>query len=150
MIGKLSLFNKKICYYLYMNKYFQIILSILSVVIMMGYSIKGLILNEGFSVFYDVFTCICIVVFLLEIYINLMVELNYFLSFFFWLDLISVLIFVLDLSFYERWLYYNYNSSGSTGFQLFKIVYVIRLVRITRFIKFLSSVELKKSVWEQQ
>ena len=92
------------------------VLNILTIIVMIGYSVKGIILNNWFSFFYDIFIIICIVVFTIELYVNLVIELGYFLSFYFWLDIISIFIFILDLTFYDNWIYKNYSNSGNATF----------------------------------
>lgn len=109
-----------------------------------------LVANKNTDTFFDIFTVICLALFLIEIIVYVLFKDGYLFAYHFWLDLISSLSLVLDL----RWVNDAMNGSSSKGSsalgglpligRVSRLLRVVRLVRISKLYKTLNIVENKR------
>jgi hypothetical protein len=125
------------------NKYFVGFTTILTVYALIGDDIRLLATNKPADNVFNGFTITCLVVFTFEIVLSVFGKSDYFLGFFFWLDVISTGTLVLDLTWVAEVAFGEGESvdklrSGRTarlGAKAGRVVRVIRLVRIIKLWK---------------
>ena len=107
-----------------------------------------MLFNKYADIYFDIIVMICILIFTLEMIVFLLSEKDYFLSFYFFLDLITVVFLVFDINFIANEVFYssqNFNLASKLILELGKIVRLIRLIRIFKLLKTLEQQNLKKS-----
>ena len=140
------------------NNYVQIIMSALTLYILFADDIKNLTTSKSADA---PFSSICIalmVLFVVELFLSSLAQEDYFLGFYFWLDLISLVSMLLDVHWFYDWLVSQISgSSGSVGKQartigviakagksakiaarairILRILRIIRLVRVSKLYK---------------
>jgi hypothetical protein len=90
------------------------------------------------NVFY-IITCFCMFCFLIEILLASIAKDDYFLTFFFWLDLVSTLSMITDVG----WVMSGKNSGGNVGSlaktgrasRVTRVIRIVRLIRLIRIVK---------------
>ena len=86
---------------------FQIIINFFTIFALFADDFRILALpNSGDDIF-DAFIILCIVIFLIEIFLSVFVKINYNFSFFFWLDIISTVTLIFDLQSVNKNLFSN-------------------------------------------
>ena len=101
----------------------------------------------------DIVTLICIVLYLIELVLGLIAIDGYFLSFFFWLDLLAALSMIPDVSFILA--FFTGGSSGGGGGNTYqelaktsrasKVTRVIRIIRLIRLIRIVKIYKQQKN-----
>jgi hypothetical protein len=136
------------------HPYTQTILSLITIYILFADDIKMIATTKDADPIFSII-CICImIIFFIEFIISSLVIEDYFLGFYFWLDLVSILSMVLDI----HWFYLALVNSisggsnnaqsistlmksskgakiGSRAVRILRILRIIRLVRITKLYK---------------
>jgi hypothetical protein len=79
------------------NNYSMGFITILTIYCLFGDDIRTGFVDKNYDIVFNVISLVCIFIFTLEICISIVVRPTYYLSFFFWLDLISALSILLDL-----------------------------------------------------
>ena len=82
--------------------------------------------------------CLCIVIFSFEIIIYLLTNDNYFLSFFFWLDVLTNITLILDLTFVENALFERSETNNIGLIVIRNVQKIFRLFRLVRVIKMIK------------
>lgn len=80
------------------NKYFQIFINVLTIYALWGDDIRILAFDQEADIAFDILTIICLVLFSIEIFLSVLCKPKYFNSFFFWLDVLSTITLVFDLT----------------------------------------------------
>lgn len=78
--------------------YFQILINFGTIYALFADDIRMLALESSFDLGYNLFLIVCCILFMLEVALSMLVKPGYTLSFFFWLDLISSLTLIIDLT----------------------------------------------------
>ena len=97
----------------------------------------------------DIFTIVCMSLYLIELFLGIIAVENYFMSFYFWVDLISLLSMVPDISFLMTEIEGGIGGAGDgadvakTGraTRVIKIIRIIRLIRLLRVMKIYKAVK---------
>lgn len=110
------------------------------------------------DVWFDVLTITCLVVFTLEIFLSCLGKDDYMLGFFFWLDVISTVTLILDLTAVREEMEKESGDEGSDslrssraargGARLGRVVRILRLVRLIKLYK--NYIETKKKMNEKK
>lgn len=121
----------------------SIFMSIITVYSLFFDDIRALTMPVEADIYVYSFTCAVMVAFIIELIIASVVVENYFLSFFFWLDVISTLSMVPDIGFI--WDQLTGGNSGasdagslaktSRASRITRVIRVIRLIRLIRIVK---------------
>lgn len=103
---------------------------------------------------FSIITCLILGSFVLEFIYSCLYVKNYFLGFFFWLDIISLMSLILDIN----WIYLLLMNSSSTTVKAGKIktniikvssaIKVFRILRLTRVIRIMKLQKLKENIDE--
>ena len=101
----------------------------------------------------DIVTLICIVLYLIELVLGLIAIDGYFLSFFFWLDLLAALSMIPDVSFILT--FFTGGATGGGGGNTYqelaktsrasKVTRVIRIIRLIRLIRIVKIYKQQKN-----
>lgn len=142
------------------NKVFVGFTTLLTVYALVGDDIRLLCTNKPADLYFDILTILCIAIFSLEIILSCIGKSDYFLSFFFLLDIIATSTMILDISWVAEFVNgdgeENLNNlrSGRTarvGARASRVVRVIRLVRILKLYKAIHEArEQKKKQLSQE
>ena len=79
------------------NNYTMAFITMLTIFCLFGDDCRTAFVSKDYDLVFNIISIICIVIFSLEIIISIVVKPDYYLSFFFWLDLVSALSIMLDL-----------------------------------------------------
>eukprot|EP00450_Noctiluca_scintillans_P007055 CAMPEP_0194486964 /NCGR_PEP_ID=MMETSP0253-20130528/7420_1 /TAXON_ID=2966 /ORGANISM="Noctiluca scintillans" /LENGTH=927 /DNA_ID=CAMNT_0039327117 /DNA_START=21 /DNA_END=2804 /DNA_ORIENTATION=+ len=121
-----------------------VLTTLLTIYALIGDDLRKRFTNKPADDYFNAGTLVCIVIFSLDIFLSVIGKDDYFMGFFFWLDLISTASLVLDLTFVFDWISesseddVNELSGAQTariGARLVRIVRVIRLIRIFKLFK---------------
>lgn len=148
LISKFKFKIKSLAYYLHNNYYFLIIINCFTIYALFADYFRIMLFNKYADIYFDIIVMFCIVIFSLEMIIFLLSEKNYFLSFYFFLDLITVVFLIFDINFIANEVFYstqNFNLASKLILELGKIVRLIRLIRIFKLLKTLEQQNFKKS-----
>ena len=80
------------------DNYFNLIINIFTLYALFGEDLRILLLPKSVDIYFNSLTLICMILFIIEIIFSIFINKEYLFSFFFWLDLLSTLTLVLDLS----------------------------------------------------
>ena len=124
-----------------------VMFSIITVWVLFADDIKLLTTTNSADPLFSILNIVFMIMFAVEFLISSMVVDNYYLSFFFWLDLVSTLSMILDI----HWLYSDVDSKiktatnitkvgrgarvGSRAVKVLRILRILRLVRIAKLYK---------------
>jgi class 3 adenylate cyclase len=126
------------------NKVFVFLTTVLTFYALIGDDMKLLTTNKPADSIFDIITIVCLFIFTIEITLSCLGKSDYFLGFFFILDVISTLTLLLDISVVSEFLMGDSEGSldkmrsGRTarvGAKAGRVVRVIRLVRILKLYK---------------
>jgi len=140
---------EKYAYNIVENKYVVIFTMVLTFWALVGDDLRLIYSTQNENPFFDwlvVFTMMC---FALELVLSCLGKPDYFMGFFFWLDLLSTVSLILDISIVSKWLTDTLSGgddgeAGSTmrsgrssrlGARLGRILRVLRLIRILKLYK---------------
>lgn len=143
--------SRKICE----NQFFSALTTVLTLYALFGDNIRLMATSKPADVVFDVFTSFSMVVFVFEIVVASLGKPDYFLGFFFVLDVVSTLSLVLDISAVSNALFCGTGEedSGSAvrasrasrvGARTARVVRVIRLVRIVKLYKAIQEARARK------
>ena len=102
----------------------------------------------------DICTIICMSLYLIELFLGIIAVENYFLSFYFWVDLISLLSMIPDISFLLEEIEGGIGGAGDgadvakTGraTRVIKIIRIVRLIRLLRVMKIYKQVKTGQKI----
>jgi len=130
------------------NKYFIGVTSLLTVYALCGNDIRIILFEKSADLGFSLMVFVCLVAFTAEFFMSCLGKKDYFLGFFFWLDLFSTLSLILDLHWVADKLAEQTNSEGDgntgnmrsgrtarLGARAGRVVRVLRLVRILKLWK---------------
>lgn len=135
------------------NFRFNVLTTVLTVYALFGDDFRLLATLKYLDTMFDVFTIICILVFILEIIVASFGKADYFLSFFFALDAVSTATLVLDLTWVGSSLFcgdaeggaVRSSRAGRAGARAGRTVRIIRLMRLVKlYVKYKASLEEKE------
>jgi len=139
------------------NKYFVAFTTILTVYALIGDDIRLLATNQPADDWFNGFTLTCLGVFTFEIVLSCVGKNDYFLGFFFCLDVISTATLLLDLTWVSELVFGNGEGkqlrSGRTarlGAKAGRVVRVIRLVRIIKLWKAIQDAKIERQRKERE
>ncbi|CAD8159659.1 unnamed protein product [Paramecium pentaurelia] len=123
----------------------QLLVNLLTIYALYGDDIRIICFDKRADIVFDGITIFCIIIFSTEIVITSIVRKDYFNSFFFWLDIISTVSQILDITLFNIAVGLEGSVSAKTGSDLqqankasktsSKAVRVVRLVRLIRIVK---------------
>lgn len=121
----------------YKSNIFSLAILIATVFVLIANFLRVIIFKSYIDLAYDVLTLICIFIFLLEIILRLKFDKDYFLGFYFFIDLISsvFLIFEVMLLYYPLFFSSDEGTDYGVAIKLLKIVRILRLVRVMKLMK---------------
>lgn len=99
------------------NKYVSIFVTLVTVYALFGDDIRVMATNKNADPYFDAFTIIAIIIFGTEIILSVIAKKDYFLSFFFYLDIVSTVSLVFDIQAVATKLF---SSSGANAAQIAK------------------------------
>mmetsp|Transcript_99008 Transcript_99008/g.178780 ORF Transcript_99008/g.178780 Transcript_99008/m.178780 type:complete len:979 (-) Transcript_99008:249-3185(-) len=125
------------------NRWFMLVTTILTIYALTGDDIRIMCTDKPSDFIFNINAVICIVVFSAEVLLSCIGKNDYYLGFFFWLDVISTATLVLDLTWVSEFLEGSSADasnmrSGRTarvGARAARVVRVLRLVRILKLYK---------------
>ena len=121
-----------------------VLTTLLTIYALIGDDLRKRFTNKPADDYFNAGTLVCIVIFSLDIFLSVIGKDDYFMGFFFWLDIISTASLVLDLTFVFDWISETSEDDVSElsgaqtariGARLVRIVRVIRLIRIFKLFK---------------
>ncbi|CAK82558.1 unnamed protein product (macronuclear) [Paramecium tetraurelia] len=134
----------------------QLLVNLLTLYALYGDDIRIICFDKRADSTFDGITIFCIIIFSTEIVITSIVRQGYFNSFFFWLDIISTVSQILDITLFNMAVGLEGSVSAKTGSDLSqankasktssKAVRVVRLVRLIRIVKLYKAVNYQKEV----
>ncbi len=77
--------------------------------------IRVMAFRKDADIGFDIINIICLITFMTEIIISVIVREGYFLSFFFWLDLISTVSLILDIQMVSQLLFYGSKAASAAS-----------------------------------
>lgn len=125
-------------FYLQKNFVFLIIVNICIFYALFADYLRIMIFRQSFDIFFDIFLCLCILIFILELIVYLITEKKYLLSFYFTLDIITIVFLVFDITSLADKIFYSTDEItflSQIALELSKIVRIIRLIRVLKFFK---------------
>jgi hypothetical protein len=133
---------------------YQVLISVLTVYSLFFDDFRTALFDPSVDIFYDVIGLIILGVFTLEIILSSCLIDNYFLSFFFFLDIVSTASIVFDVNFLSDQIFGTENSSSLTQLAAqskasraaTRAVRIVKLVRIIRIIKLYKNAEKAKEI----
>lgn len=93
--------------YLNKNRVFLIIVNICILFALIGDYLRILLFGKGADIVFDILVMFCIGVFIFELFVNLLVQRGYFLSFYFFLDLITIVTMFFDIVLIANKVFYD-------------------------------------------
>lgn len=129
----------KLCETVGNNNNWIVFINVLVVYSLIADYLRVLIFRSSGDVFFDVLTILVFLVFVIEIIIYLITVKNYSCSFYFFIDTISTLLLIVDVTFISNAMFYGRNVSGNNTSDLItrlgKYFRIIRLIRILKLLK---------------
>lgn len=133
--------TKLYCAYQLDRVWFQVVMFILTIYALIGDDIRLAGFGQPEDVFFNVITIVALLLFSAELVGSCIAKDDYFLGFFFWLDLIATASLILDIT----WVYSAFMETDSSvtragrmsrmGTRAGRVIRVIRLIRLIRIIK---------------
>lgn len=77
---------------------------------LIGANIKFWLFDKGADVVFDIFTIVIMVIFLFDFAVNIIAGNEYLISFYFWMDIASMILIVFDLSYVRERIFKNNTS----------------------------------------
>ena len=153
----------------------QIVMTTFTIYILFADDIKMIATKKSADNGFSIICCILMGIFFIELILSSLVQIDYFLTFYFWLDFVSLISMVLDIHWFYNWMI-NSMSSGSSGgkqaktlgaiakagksakiaaraIRILRILRIIRLVRVSKLYKArekIIKIDLKKKELEQK
>ena len=153
----------------------QIVMTTFTIYILFADDIKMIATKKSADNGFSIICCILMGIFFIELILSSLVQVDYFLTFYFWLDFVSLISMVLDIHWFYNWMI-NSMSSGSSGgkqaktlgaiakagksakiaaraIRILRILRIIRLVRVSKLYKArekIIKIDLKKKELEQK
>lgn len=128
---------------------FQIVITLLTIYSLVGDDIRIIAAHKSDDINFDIFNMVLIIIFAIEIFLSCFVIENYFLSFFFWLDCISSISLLFDISMFTDIIY---SSSSTNSYSFSKVAAqskasraAIRAVRVVKLFRLIRIVKIYKS-----
>ena len=136
-LRKLQLKIKALSIKIYSNFKFQFLINIITVYVLFADYFRVMFFDNRADIYFDVLTIICIFVFVIELLVYLIADSKYFLSFYFFLDVLATVFLVFDITSIANRMFYsqNQNSGSEIAIRIGKIVRIIRLIRILKLFK---------------
>ena len=138
LLQKIKYYFMLFAFYLQKNKLFLIVINICIFYCLFADYLRIMIFRKAFDIFFDVFLILCIFIFLIEMIVYLITEKKYFLSFYFTLDVITLVFLFFDITFLADKIFYSNNEITQVSIitlEFSKIVRIIRLIRVLKFFK---------------
>jgi len=139
------------------NSFFVGFTMLLTIWALTGDDLRLLLTNKGADPIFNAMVVICIVVFTIELILSVVGKMDYFNSFFFWLDIISTMSLFLDITEVSDWLFnlQEQDDSGGAsnmrgsraakiGAKAGRVVRVLRLIRILKIYKAYYDAQARK------
>lgn len=121
------------------NKSWIVFINVLVVYSLIADYLRVLIFRTSGDVFFDIITCLVFFIFVLEIIIYLITVKGYWFSFYFFIDVISTLLLIVDVVFISNEIFYGGDLSGNQTSDIItrlgKYFRIIRLIRILKLLK---------------
>lgn len=130
------------------NLYVQIVLSIINVFALFADDIRCLCFGKSSDVPFYATLCVVMGIFILEIILCSICKLDYFLSLYFWIDVVSTISLVGDIG----WIIPTGSAAGKASgiVKKARVTKVVRVVRLIRLIRLLRISKLYKEVQKQK
>ena len=133
---------------------YQVLISVLTVYSLFFDDFRTAFFDPSIDIYYDVIGLIILGVFTLEIILSSFLIDHYFLSFFFFLDIVSTASIVFDVNFLSDLIFGTENSSSLSQLAAqskasraaTRAVRIVKLVRIIRIIKLYKNAEKAKEI----
>eukprot|EP00927_Polykrikos_kofoidii_P007053 TRINITY_DN12881_c0_g2_i1.p1 TRINITY_DN12881_c0_g2~~TRINITY_DN12881_c0_g2_i1.p1 ORF type:complete len:907 (+),score=95.92 TRINITY_DN12881_c0_g2_i1:186-2906(+) len=144
--------------YLIEHKFVVALTTVLTIWALTGDDLRFLFTSKPVDIYYDYVVLFCLFVFSTELVLSCFGKDDYFLGFFFWLDFVSTLTLLLDLTFIQAALFGNGEDGGllrggrtaKLSARGGRVVRVIRLVRILKLYKAYHEAKMRKKAKEDR
>ena len=146
------------CYKILENNVFGILINILTFYALYADDFRVLIFNVEADIYFDIATIFCLQVFIFEIILSIWGRSKYTCSFFFWMDVISTVSQLFDITWIQPYISFGYGTDtlnqtraaraskiGSKAARITRILRWIRQVRITKAFKCASKAKENQS-----
>merc|ERR1719424_258755 len=136
--------HKRVAAYIADNQFFTFATTLLTIYALTGDDFRLMATNLPEDIIFDCMTVFCILVFAVEIVCSCLGKSDYLNGFFFWLDLISTVTLVLDITTVNDYCFQNSEEdvaamknsrTARIGARAARVVRVLRLVRILKLYK---------------
>jgi ABC-type multidrug transport system fused ATPase/permease subunit len=121
------------------TKFWFIFINVLVVYSLIADYIRVIFFSKSLDIFFDVLTIFVFLVFVLEMIMYTITLKNYLWSFYFWNDLISTLLLIVDIVFISNAIFYGGDTSGNQTSDIItrlgKYFRIIRLIRLLKLLK---------------
>lgn len=117
------------------NSYFLLFMTLVVIYTLFILNIKFIFSDKNADVSFDVLTIISFVVFMIEMVIMIISDPEYIISFYFFTDIISMLILIFDLS-WVREAIFNREGNKLAAYRYYIIHEVLRIIRVIKIIKY--------------
>ena len=136
-LRKLNLKIKSLALKIYSNFKFQFLINFITVYVLFADYFRVIFFDNRADMVFDVLTIFCIFVFVIELLVYLIADSKYVMSFYFFLDVISTVFLIFDITTIANTIFYskNQNSGSEIALRIGKIVRIIRLIRILKLFK---------------
>ena len=140
------------------NYYWIGLMSFVTFYALFADDIRILLMPKEADIVFDILTIIAMLLYLTELVLGVMVVEGYFLSFYFWVDFVSLLSMLPDVSFVVRGIEGGLGGAGDgadiakTGraSKVIKIIRIIRLIRLLRVVKLYKQVKTGQKIKNQK
>lgn len=116
------------------NKFFFALMVITNVYIIFINPLYPIVFSKSADTVFDILSLICVAIYISEIIMQFICIPHYFLSFYFFIDCLSTILIIFDLTFIYYPLFYK-NDDGTNLFAAIRIVKVVRVLRLVRILK---------------
>jgi class 3 adenylate cyclase len=129
----------KTVFSVYESFVFLLLVNICTFFALFGDYFRIILLPPSADVVFDILVILIIVIFILEISVYLLSEQNYFLGFYFLLDITTTVFLIFDLTFVANLFFYPQTTNSNAGtailIELSKIFRIIRIIRVLKLFK---------------
>lgn len=146
---------------------FTLIISVFTIIVLYADDIRVAFMPKSQDFTVDVVLCICFMLFLIELIAQMIALPDYMWSFFFWLDLISLMSIPIDIYFIIQYLQDDQifdqtddatnvarlsrsSKVGTKAGRYIKLIKMIRLIRVAKFFKQTKSIYERRQMMLQQ
>lgn len=120
------------------NSFFNLVLSMFLVYALIGSYIKFICCSKAADLGFDIATIVTLSMFVLEFWVLVLSKTDFVLSFYFWNDIVSIIILIFDLAWIREPIFKNDEGiTKNKAFVFYTVIDTLRILRINKLIKIL-------------